>query len=87
MACNHRHNGLISWRLPLVPAPLPRRAGSLGRRHTAGDRYVPYAGLTAGPPALVTGTACLAGGDTKSYYAITKCKPGAADPGQVRRRG
>jgi hypothetical protein len=23
MACNHRHNGLISWRLPLAPAPLP----------------------------------------------------------------
>ena len=36
----------------------PRRSpetGSLGRRQTAGDRYAPYAGLTAGPPTLVTG--------------------------------
>jgi len=43
-----------------LSAPLPE-AGSLGRRQTAGDRYVPYAGLTAGPPALVTGSACPPG--------------------------
>jgi len=40
-----------------VPAPLPERAGSPGRRETADGRYVPYAGLTAGPPTLVTGRA------------------------------
>ena len=31
--------------------------------------------------------ACRAGGSTKSFCTITKCKLGAADPGQVRRRG
>src|SRR5436190_21278484 len=83
-ASNYRHNGLISWRLPLVPAPLPGGpvAWVGGRRPTTG--YVPCAGLTAGPPTLVTGPACLAGGNTISYYIITKCQPDAADPSQVR---
>ena len=57
----------------------------MGRWQTAG--YVPYAGLTAGPPTLVTGAACSRGDNTKSYHLITKCKAGAADPGQIRRRG
>ena len=86
MACNYPYKGLISWRLPLVPAA-PRRAGRPGRRQTVGDQYVPYAGLTAEPPTLVTGGMCLVGGNTKSYYVITKCKHRAADPGQVGRRG
>ena len=66
---------------------LLQEGGGLGRRRTAGDRYVPYAGLTAGPPNLVTEAACPARFNTKSYYTITKCKLGAADPGQVGRRG
>ena len=85
MACNYRHNGLISWRLPLVPAPLPQ-ASSLGRRQTVGDRYVPYVGL-AGQPTLVAGRRGRAGSNTKSYCMITICKPDAANPGQVGRRG
>ena len=59
----------------------------MNRRQTLSDRYVQYPGLTAGPPMLVTGGAYPAGGNTKSYYTITKCKPGAATPGQVRPRG
>lgn len=41
MACNYRHNGLISWRLPLVPAPLPGGplpGGSAARRVSRPDR-------------------------------------------------
>jgi hypothetical protein len=42
----------------------------MGRWQTAG--YVPYAGLTAGPPTLVTGAACRAGDNTESYCTITE---------------
>ena len=57
----------------------------MGRWQTAG--YVPYAGLTAGPPTLVTGAACPAGDNTESYCTITKMPVwcGGSQPGQTAR--